>query len=330
MKEPPIVSIIIPVKNASETIEDLLKSLMNLDYPKDKIEIIIIDGQSTDDTIQKASKYPVKILTEPGLGPGYARKIGIEASRGEILAFTDGDCIVPKEWIKVIVEDLSQPEIGCVGGSIFVDENIKNNIYAVYADKSIMRIMPLAEKKEILDEPKIFKHLAFCNMAIKRKVIKEIGNIDIQFKTFEDVDTVQSICEIGYKMMLDPRMYVWHKHRQSLKAILKQTYSYGKGGPKFRRKHPKSRLAKFYRRGLIAFYTIISILILGIITSILTRNPLPILITSTPFTLGYIAGIIYYKAKRNSLKEAIIFPLIDMLRIFAFCIGDLKASLFER
>ncbi|MCS7365205.1 MAG: glycosyltransferase [archaeon GB-1867-035] len=330
MDDLPMVSIIIPVRNAGETIEDLLKSLINLDYPKEKIEIIIVDGQSTDDTIKRASKYPVKILTEPGLGPSYARKIGIEASRGEILAFTDGDCRVPKEWVKVIVEDLSQPEIGCVGGSVFVEESIKNNIYAVYADKSIMRIMPLAKEKEILEEPKVFKHLAFCNMAIKREVLNEIGGLDTRFKTFEDVDTVQSICEKGYKMMLDPRMYVWHKHRQSLGAIIKQTYSYGRGGPKFRKKHPKSQLTKFYRRGLIAFYTVMLILILGIITSILMQTPLPIIVALAPFIIGYVAGVAYYRVKGNSLKEAFIFTLIDALRIFAFSIGDLRGNLFDK
>lgn len=325
----PVVSIIIPVRNAGETIEDLLKSLINLDYPKEKIEIIIIDGRSTDDTIEKALKYPVKILTEPGFGPSYARKIGIEASRGEVLAFTDGDCIVPREWVRVIVEDLSRPEIGCVGGSIFAEKGVKNNIYAVYADKSVMRIMPLAEKKEILEEPRILKHLAFCNMAIKREVLKEIGGLDTKFKTFEDVDTVQSICVKGYKMMLDPRMYVWHKHRQTLKEILKQTYSYGKGGPKFRKKHPKSRLTRFYRGGLTAFYAVMAMLVLGIITSILIKNPLPLAISISPFIVGCLAGVVYYKVKGNSLKEAVTFTLIDALRIFAFCIGDLNGTIFD-
>ena len=325
----PTVSVIIPVRNNEETIEDLLESLMNLDYPKDKVEFIIVDGQSTDNTVSIASKYPVKILEEPGLGPNYARSIGVEASTGEILAFTDGDCIVPKHWIKVIVENLSNPEVGCVGGSVYADKSLENNIYATYADKSVMRVMPLAKKKEVLSEPEVFKHLAFCNMAIKREALDKIGGLDTALKTFEDVDTVQSICEAGYKMVLDPEMYVWHKHRQTLKSILKQTHTYGMGGPKFRKKHPKSKIAKFYRMGLTAFYTFMSILALGIAISIITGNIIPLLLVSSPFIIGYLAGVIYYASKGNGLKASLIYPAIDALRIFAFCIGDLKASISE-
>ncbi len=325
----PKVSVIIPVRNCEETIEDLLTSLMNVDYPKDRVEVILVDGQSTDNTVSIASKYPIKILQEPGLGPNYARKIGVEASTGEILAFTDGDCIVPKHWIKIIVENLSSPEVGCVGGSVYADKSIRNNIFASYADKSVMRVMPLAKKREVLSEPEVFKHLAFCNMAIKREALTKIGGLDTSLKTFEDVDTVQSICEAGYKMILDPKMYVWHKHRQTLRGILKQTHAYGMGGPKFRKKHPKSKIAKFYRVGLTAFYIFMLILALGLAASLTTGNLTPLLAAFSPFIIGYLAGFAYYAWKGNGLKASLLYPMIDALRIFAFCIGDLKASLRE-
>jgi glycosyltransferase involved in cell wall biosynthesis len=78
----PKVSIIIPVKNMENTIKDLLDSIMQLDYPKDKVEVIIVDGGSNDKTLEIASKYPVKILREEGRGPNYGRKVGVMNATG--------------------------------------------------------------------------------------------------------------------------------------------------------------------------------------------------------------------------------------------------------
>ncbi len=323
----PKVSIIVPVRNCGSTIDELLTSLMEVDYPKDKMEIIVVDGGSSDDTVKRALKYPVKLLFEPGKGPNYARRVAIEASSGDILVFTDGDCIVPKHWIKSIVKNFEAPFIGCVGGSVFADEKLKGNLFVDYADASIMRIMPFAAKREILDQPKVFKHLAFCNMAIRREAINKIGGLDVKMKTFEDVDTVQSICEVGYKMVFDPEVYVWHKHRQTLRGILKQTYSYGKGGPMFRRKHPKSKIAKFYRMGLMAYHTFSIIISLIFALALIKGSNLLLLIGLLPFIMGYAAAIVYYVHKGNSLLRSLLYPAIDFMRIIAFCLGDLVGTI---
>ncbi|HDO20622.1 MAG: glycosyltransferase [archaeon GB-1867-097] len=328
--EEPKTSIIIPVKNVENTIEELLESIFNADYPKEKIEVIIVDGRSTDKTVQKALKYPVKIFYEDGLGPNNARKIGVEKATGDILIFTDGDCRVPKNWIRKIVEEIKDSEVGCVGGSVFTDPALEKNLLAKYADLSVMRIMPLVKEREKVDRIRVFHHLAFCNMAIKREVIEKIGGLDENMKTFEDVDTVVSICEHGYKVLRTPKIYVWHKHRHRVKEILKQTYNYGKGGPKFRRKHPKSIIAKFYRRGLAAFTLYMAILAMGILVGLVERTATPIIILISPMAVGLVLGFIYYLFKLKSLMAAVLYPILDMLRIFAFCIGDLSEQLRKK
>ncbi|RLE51127.1 MAG: hypothetical protein DRJ21_00785, partial [Candidatus Methanomethylicota archaeon] len=327
LSELPRISIIIPVRNCARTIGDLLDSLMKLDYPKEKIEIIVIDGRSTDNTAEIVLRYPVKLLFEPGYGPNYARKIGVENSNGEVLVFTDGDCVVPKHWVKAIIKNFSLPKIGCVGGSVYADESLRGNLLVDYADDSIMRIMPLAKEKIILDEPEVFKHIAFCNMAIKREVLESIGGLDEKMKTFEDVDIVQSICEAGYKMILDPQVFVWHKHRQTLKGILKQTFNYGKGGPYFRRKHPNSKITKFYRFGLTTFYMLTVFALISFYLSYALNKLLFLLLGLSPLILGYIADFAYYMFKRNGFYRSLVYPFIDFMRIIAFCLGDLISLL---
>ncbi len=83
----PNVSIIVPVKNGATTIRELLESLMQIEYDRDKLEIIVVGGNSTDNTRKIASEYPVKILMEERPGLNAARNTGIKHSKGEIIAF---------------------------------------------------------------------------------------------------------------------------------------------------------------------------------------------------------------------------------------------------
>jgi glycosyltransferase involved in cell wall biosynthesis len=320
------VSIIIPVRNCESTIADLLSSIMELDYPKDLVEVIVVDGGSTDRTVEIASRYPVKVISEPGLGPGYGRRTGIEHSGGEILAFTDGDCIVPRSWLKAIVKDLEDPSVGCVGGSILLDRRSNVGFTARYFEESVIRVMPLSRERKIYDKLLPFKHLAFANLATRRDVIEAVGGIDVGFRTFEDMDLIQRICDHGYKILFDPDVYVWHRHRQSVKELLKQVYGYGYGGPRFRRNHPRSIVTRWYKLGLTLFYLIISSISIGAILSI-TYGPLPILIASAPISLGYIYCLAYYLYKTRSIVKSVAYPILDIAVIISFCLGDTISNL---
>lgn len=321
------VSIIIPVKNMENNIEDLLKSIMELDYPKDKIEVVIVDGGSNDKTLEIASKYPVKILREDGKGPNYGRNIGIKAASGEIYAFTDGDCILPKDWLKKIVEKINDEEIGCVGGSVFVAECLKDNLIAKYADESIMRIMPIAKTTEKIHEVKLFKHLATCNMAVKRKVIEEIGGFENDLKVFEDIDLIVKICRKGYKVLRSPEIYVWHKHREGVWKLIKQTFNYGRGAFAFLRKRPEQHISKMYTLGIIAFVIYLTIIAAGFIMAI-NGNLLLLSIMLTLTLLAYILDMIYYLVKTKSLRKMILYPILDVIRILSFVSGGVVQLLF--
>jgi len=111
----PFISIIIPVLNSQNTIGDCLKSITAQDYPKDKLEILIADGGSTDatiDIIKSFSLTNLKILPNP-LKTGEAGKaVGAKAARADIAAFIDSDNILPSEnWLKRMIEPFCDPDI---------------------------------------------------------------------------------------------------------------------------------------------------------------------------------------------------------------------------
>ena len=117
---PQKVSVIIPVYNRERTIEKCIQFLLNLDYPKERIEIIFVDS-STDNTPRILSKYNgsnIIVLYQKKQGISPARNLGIENSNGEIIAFIDSDCFADRKWLKNLIKVFSNEQIGGVGGNI--------------------------------------------------------------------------------------------------------------------------------------------------------------------------------------------------------------------
>jgi len=109
------VSIVIPTKNNADILEKCLKSIQNLDYPKEKMEVIIVDGNSTDGTVDIAKKYGCKVIFEDRGTISYARDVGVRNAGGRFIAFTDADCAVDRDWIKELIKHFNG-DVAAVGG----------------------------------------------------------------------------------------------------------------------------------------------------------------------------------------------------------------------
>ena len=97
----PFVSVVVPVRNGERTIAACLESLLAQDYPKDKVEIIVVDNDSADHTAEIIQRYPVTYLLEREVrNPGGVRNRGMREVRGDIVAFTDGDCVAVQDWLQ--------------------------------------------------------------------------------------------------------------------------------------------------------------------------------------------------------------------------------------
>lgn len=329
---PPSVTVVVPVRNGEQTIEPLLESLQKLDYNNDKVEVIIVDGNSTDMTQDIVKKYPVKLVVEKRKGLNVARNTGIKKGNGEIVAFTDSDCIVPSNWVTKIVENFKNPQVSCVGGSA---KALNSDFVSQYADNSIVRLMPFFTKREELEKVKpFFRHPAGCNMAYRKKVAEEIGYFDenIQYG-FDEVEFADRVCKAGYKMVLDPNVLVWHKHRSTLGEFLKQNFQYGRGsGLVLRRNRLNDSVSRWAFMGLIGFIS--WLLIVGSLLFLNFSSSVSIffwlLFGFTGFPLLIVASVYGYRAIRNKkISRVIIYPVIDIFRTLAFCCGQVY-QLFKK
>jgi len=324
-KSPRSVTVVVPVRNRELTIQPLLDSLQKLDYDTNKVEVIVVDGNSTDKTQEIVKKYPVKLVVEKRKGLNLARNTGIKCAKGEIVAFTDSDCIVPPNWITKIVENFKDPQISCVGGSA---KALDNDFISQYADNSIVRLMPFFTKREELKKVKpFFRHPAGCNMAFRRKVAEEVGYFDehIQYG-FDEVEFADRICRAGYKMVLDPDVLVWHKHRSTFREFLKQNFQYGKGsGLVLKNNKLKDAVSKWSFLGLMGFIS--WLLIVGSLTFLTFTSSSSIffwmLFGFTGLPLLILATVYAYRALQNKkLTRVVIYPFIDLFRTLSFCFGQ--------
>lgn len=111
MNKSPLVSVIIPTYNSEKYLERCLKSIEMQDYPKDRIEVLMIDGGSTDRTIRIANKFTVKIINNPQREAEIGKYIGIKKSKGEVIALVDSDNVIAQtDWLSKMIVPLVEDE----------------------------------------------------------------------------------------------------------------------------------------------------------------------------------------------------------------------------
>jgi glycosyltransferase involved in cell wall biosynthesis len=112
----PFVSIIVPALNEEQYVAECIESLLDIDYPAGSYEIIVVDNGSVDSTVSIVRSYPVKLLECRDVRVGAVRNFGVHHAKGEIIAFTDADCIVPRSWLRSAIDTMTQFDADAVGG----------------------------------------------------------------------------------------------------------------------------------------------------------------------------------------------------------------------
>lgn len=210
------VSIIIPTFNEEKNISSTLKSVINQDYDG-KYEIIIIDGNSTDNTIKIISKFiennkNIKLILENGKpNIARARNIGVNNAKGKIIAFIDAGRIAPKDWIKKIINCFKNEDIVGVGGSFELAKNNLNLLEKFIALDKIYRTNIQSKYTDVV---------CTGNAAFKKQSIKEIGGFNEFFaKRGENTD----LCyRLKGKILFQPNINVFYKDFYNAKKFIKE------------------------------------------------------------------------------------------------------------
>ena len=220
LDELPFVSVVIPAYNASRTVVDCVRSVFDQDYPRDRFEVIVVDNNSVDGTDRAAREAGAVVCYETEYqSPEAARNQGVRAARGEIIAFTDSDCVIDSDWLTRIVSPFSNPSIGGVVGAILDGES--NTL----VEEITHRLAPF--------RPITVDGLAAtltCNSAFRRSVVQQLGYFDETLFTSADVDLGWRIqLSSDYRIVYDMAARVVHHHRTSISGLFRQYQRYGYG-----------------------------------------------------------------------------------------------------
>lgn len=192
----PLVSIIIPMYNAESTIAECIESLLRLRYPKDKLEIVIVDNGSTDQSVSVVKKYPVRLLSKPIGTIAAVRNFGASHSNGEIYGFVDSDCLVFEDWLISALKQLQNNDVAATGSGYLAPAN------CTWVEKAW-----LYESKH---KPFQTDFITSGNFIIKSKVFNEIGGYNEKLKTCEDADICVRIIQKGYKVINSSEIKIVH------------------------------------------------------------------------------------------------------------------------
>lgn len=213
-KEKPFVSIIIPVFNSGKTLREAIEACKNQDYPKDKLEVIVVDDGSTEDIKTLVENLGVKYIYQENSGPASARNNGWMSSKGEALFFTDADCSPLKDCISVMTKSLYDKNAAVVAGTYEI-QNGKDIMARCIHSEIMFRHSRM---------PEYINSFGAYNILIKRSVMEELGGFNEYYLTSsaEDSELAYRVIKKGYRIYFDRRSIVAHFHENSLYRYLKK------------------------------------------------------------------------------------------------------------
>jgi glycosyltransferase involved in cell wall biosynthesis len=222
------VSIVIPAYNAANTISSCIEACYAQDYPGR--EVIVVDDGSTDDTEDIVRRHPVRYLRQDNAGPASARNRGWRAATGEVICFTDSDCVPAHDWVSKLVEEYTSKEIGGVGGT-----------YDIVNDHSLLASCVHEEiVQRHLRMPRQVNYLGSFNVSYRRTVLEQIGGFYESYRmaSGEDNELAYQVIKRGYRLIFTKDARVAHHHPEHLLRYLKQQFWHGYWRVKIYRRHP--------------------------------------------------------------------------------------------
>lgn len=231
-------SIIIPVYNRPDEVDELLNSLTQQTVRNFEV-IVVEDGSSvTCEHVVKRYEQQLNIqyFNKPNSGPGQTRNYGAERSSGEYLLILDSDCILPPGYLAAIEEELKRQPADAFGGPDRAHDSFTSTQKAInYAMTSFFTTGGIRGGKKKMDKfyPRSF------NMGLKADVYRALGGFS-KMRFGEDIDLSIRIFKGGYSCRLFPEAWVWHKRRTDLKKFFKQVYNSGIARINLYKKYPES------------------------------------------------------------------------------------------
>jgi glycosyltransferase involved in cell wall biosynthesis len=223
------IAVIIPVKNVEDKIERCLVAVFNQTLKP--FEVMIVDGQSTDRTVENARKFPVRVLYENYGTVGGARQVGVENAKGEYLAFTDADCIPERNWLENLIKEFGEGVVGVGGGTKNIGKGLWGKSIALALDTFLGSANSVQDR--VFKEKRFVKSISGCNSMYRKDDLFTIGGFNVRLSVNEETELNRRLTKLG-KLLYTPNAIVLHNQDRSLGDFAKRNYIFGYGRGKNR------------------------------------------------------------------------------------------------
>ena len=229
--QPPIpISVVIPAYNSADTLPACLQALQAQTFPSDRYEIIVVDDGSTDDTAKVARDSGVQVMSQPNAGQAAARNRGARAARGDILLFTDADCMPAPDWIEQMMAAFADPDVAGAKG-----------VYRTQQRELVARFVQV-EYEDKCDRMRAQEMIDFVDTysaGYRRDVFWSAGGFDESFRIDEDQELSFRLAKAGHQLVFLPDAQVSHVHVGTLGEYADRKFWIGYWKVRVMRAHPE-------------------------------------------------------------------------------------------
>ena len=313
-------SIIIPLYNRPQEIDELLETLTKQTYMQ--FEVLVIEDGSVNDAATIVASYAdrldIKYFVKPNAGQGFARNFGFERAKGDYFIIFDSDCLIPEDYLEIVSANLFEHQLDAYGGPDAAHETFTPVQKAIsYAMTSPFTTGGIRGNKKHLGQ----FHPRSFNMGVSREVYEKVGGF-ILTRLGEDIEYSIRIHENGFKIGLIPEAKVYHKRRTSFIQFYKQLHFFGRARINIYKHFPKELK-------LIHFFPAVATI--GMITTVLLNIFYPPLAYIFDFlVLLYFLLIFFHSWSVNkAVKVAFLSIISSFIQLTAYGLGFIQ-DLFKR
>lgn len=306
-------SIIIPVYNRPQEIDELLESLTKQTYPKD-FEILIIEDGSTlksDEIVLKyADRLNIKYHFKENSGAGASRNFGMELATGKYFIIFDSDCIIPPHYLEAVDFALDENYTDSFGGADAAHDSFTNLQKAInYSMTSFLTTGGIRGSKKSVDK---FQPRSF-NFGLSKNAFR-VTNGFSTMKIGEDIDLTFRLWENNFHTQFIEKAFVYHKRRTSLKQFFRQTFQFGNARPFLNRKYPDTAKITYW------FPTLFMVFLLASLVFLLVGFKLP----AAYFAIYFAALFLDSFIKNKKISVAALSIVTTLIQFTGYGLGFLR------
>lgn len=314
-------SIIVPVFNRPDEIDELLESLTHQTF--NDFEVIIVEDGSQKPCKEVCDKYTdklnLKYFMKENSGPGQSRNYGAERSEGEYLLILDSDVVLPENYLYAIEEELHRDKADAFGGPDRAHNSFTDTQKAIsYSMTSFFTTGGIRGGKKKMDKfyPRSF------NMGIRREVYNKLGGFS-KMRFGEDIDFSIRIFKAGCKCRLFPGAWVYHKRRTDFRKFWRQVYNSGIARINLYKKYPES--LKLVHLLPMVFTVGVGICCILAMTGVLIKAPLLTALGLLPLLLYSLLIFTDSSIQNKSIKIGILSIRAAFTQLTGYGCGFIEA-----